>query len=83
MGVEVLSPLDHNVHYRQAIMPNHLKGTFLGDDTDNHDFLFKGMGKSKIGISIDNPPDHFPAGDGENIGWRKNLFQPFDHHCKC
>jgi hypothetical protein len=57
MTVESLSVLDLNVNYRQAIMPNHQSGSFTGDDTDNHDFVFQGRGKSTVAISIDNAPN--------------------------
>jgi len=57
MTVESLSVLDLNVNYRQAIMPNHQSGSFTGDDTDNHDFVFQGRGKSTLGIDLDNAPN--------------------------
>jgi len=55
MTVESLSPLGVDVHYRQVISPNHKHGSFVGDDTDNHDFIFQGRGKSCPQIDIDNP----------------------------
>jgi len=55
MTVESLSALGVNVHYRQTISPNHQYGSFTADDTDNHDFIFQGRGKSVISIAIDNP----------------------------
>ena len=57
MTVESLSALGVDVHYRQAISPNHQQGSFVGDDTDNHDFIFKGRGKSTLGLLIDNAPN--------------------------
>lgn len=58
MTVEALSPLLPNPpSYRQVLMPNHLLGSFLGDDTDNHDFKFPARGKISVLISVDNAPD--------------------------
>lgn len=58
MTVEALSHLsDLIVSYRQALIPNHLSGSFDGDDTDNHDFVFKGQGKKTVQVAIDNAPN--------------------------
>ena len=57
MTIETTSALGVEVHYRQAISPNHQKGSFVGDDTDNHDFIFKGRGKSTVNIEVDNAPN--------------------------
>ena len=57
MTVETLSALGTDVNYRQTIMPNHQTGSFVGDDTDNHDFVFRGRGKSCPQIDIDNAPN--------------------------
>ena len=57
MTVEALSTLGVEVHYRQAISPNHQTGSFVGDDTDNHDFVFKGRGKSIPQVDVDNAPN--------------------------
>ena len=57
MTDEALSALGVNVHYRQTISPNHQTGSFVGDDTDNHDFRFPGRGKSTLNIEIDNAPN--------------------------
>jgi hypothetical protein len=57
MTVETLYALGEQVHYRQAISPNHQHGSFTGDDTDNHDFLFPGRGKSTLNIEVDNAPN--------------------------
>ena len=57
MTVETLSPLDLNVHYRQAIRPNHLSGSFAGDDQDNHDFVWEARGKSVVSFAINNATD--------------------------
>lgn len=58
MTVETLSALDEpQVHYRQAISPNHQSGSFVGDDTDNHDFIFQGRGKSVLNFQLDNAPN--------------------------
>lgn len=57
MTVESLIPLGVDVHYRQVISPNHQTGSFIGDDTDNHDFIFKGRGKTCPQIDIDNAPN--------------------------
>jgi hypothetical protein len=57
MTVETLTALNVDVHYRQVIAPKHESGSFLGDDTDNHDFIFSGKGKSVLNFSLDNAPD--------------------------
>lgn len=57
MTVEALTNNGPEVHYRQAISPTNKSGTFAGDDTDNHDFIFQGRGKSVLNISIDNAPN--------------------------
>jgi hypothetical protein len=57
MGIETLTRLGVDVHYRQAIQPQHKVGSFTGDDTDNHDFLFSARGKRTTTISIDNAPN--------------------------
>lgn len=41
--------------HRQAILPDAQSGTFVGDDTDNHDCKFAGRGKGKITVAVDNP----------------------------
>jgi len=56
MTVEALTPV-RNVNHRQSISPNHLKGSFVGDDTDNHDFVFRGQGKVLPQLDINNAPD--------------------------
>lgn len=56
MTVESLSAIA-NVNHRQAISPNHQTGSFAGDDTDNHDFVFAGQGKAIPQLDIDNAPD--------------------------
>lgn len=58
MTVETLSPLsDYKPSYRQALIPNHLSGSFTGDDEDNHDFVFQGRGKQAVQVAIDNAPN--------------------------
>ena len=57
MTIEALTPISEDVHYRQAISPKHESGSFVGDDTDNHDFLFKARGKRTITVAIDNAPN--------------------------
>lgn len=57
MTVESLSVLDLQVHYRQVISPNHQSGSFVGDDTDNHDFIFQGRGKSVLNFQLYNQTD--------------------------
>jgi len=52
----ILAPIEQ-VHYRQALMPYHTGGSFLGDDEDYHDFRFAARGKNVIGLWIDNPTD--------------------------
>ena len=51
-----LSPVE-TVHYRQALMPYHMAGSFEGEDQDYHDFRFSARGKNVIGLFIDNPTD--------------------------
>ena len=41
------------VHYRQSIEPWYYKGSFVVDDTDNHDFRFAGRGKGRLSIAVD------------------------------
>ncbi len=53
--VESLSPTAFETHYRQAIAPTYLTGSFLGDDADNHDFKFKAGGKGRMTIAVSNP----------------------------
>jgi len=57
MTVEALSPIAVDVHYRQAIQPKHEEGSFVGNDTDNHDFIFAARGKRTITVAIDNAPN--------------------------
>jgi hypothetical protein len=58
MTVEALSPLFSNPPtYRQALMPNHLSGSFVGDDEDNHDFVFQSRGKQAVQVALDNAPN--------------------------
>lgn len=57
MTIETFSKLGEEVHYRQTISPNHYSGSFVGNDTDNHDFLFKARGKRTVTVAIDNPTD--------------------------
>ena len=63
MTVETLSTLvPRSVSSRQTIMPDHQYGSYVADDTDNHDFLFAGRGKAIITVAIDNPSD-------KNVVW--------------
>ena len=56
--VETIAPLGVDIHYRQAGAPNYLAGSFLGDDTDNHDFKFASRGKGgRMAVSMDNAPN--------------------------
>jgi len=57
MTVEALTALGEQVRSSQVIMPNHQSGSFVGDDTDNHDFIFKGRGKSVLNFQVDNAPN--------------------------
>lgn len=57
MTDESLSPLGVDVHYRQTISPTHKEGSFVANDTDNHDFRFAARGKRTITVAIDNPSD--------------------------
>jgi len=50
-----VTPLSKDVPYRQAQMPNYLTGTFVGDDTDNHDMRVDGRGKGRSTIAVNNP----------------------------
>lgn len=51
-----LAPIEQ-VHYRQALMPNHMTGSFEGSDANYHDFRVAARGKNVLGIFIDNPTD--------------------------
>ncbi len=59
MTVELLSvsadQRANPVHYRQALSPSHKEGTFVADDTDNHDFYIDARGKRNIRVAINNP----------------------------
>lgn len=57
MTVETLASLSKQVHYRQTVSPNHQTGSFVGDDTDNHDFKSDGRGKSKLTVAVHNATD--------------------------
>ncbi len=57
MTIEAITSDKLDVHYRQAIAPMSSRGSFLADDTDNHDFNFPSRGKSILGITMDNPAD--------------------------
>jgi len=56
---ETMGPLGEQYpqSHRRAILPNPMKGTFDADDTDNHDFRYKGVGKGRQTIAIDNASD--------------------------
>lgn len=54
MTVETLTPLSEQVHYRQVIAPNYQKGSFVGNDTDNHDFKVAGKGKGRLTVAVHN-----------------------------
>lgn len=56
---ETIGPLNevHPKGHRQVIQPNPMKGTFVANDTDNHDFRFKGVGKGRMTIAMDNASD--------------------------
>ena len=43
----------NNLHYRQAISPDYYSGTFVINDTDNHDFVVDTKGKSVITVVMD------------------------------
>ena len=42
---------------RQVISPNYKTGTFVINDTDDHQFKVDGRGKSKMTVLVDNPGD--------------------------
>lgn len=55
MAQETASPsttAPNNILGDQTLAPSYLTGTFLSDDTDNHDFAVDGRGKSKITLAI-------------------------------
>ena len=41
------------VPYRQVISPSHMSGTFVINDTDNHDFVIDMKGKNVITMALD------------------------------
>ena len=41
--------------FRQVIQPSHVQGSFVADDTDNHDFRADGRGKGRMTVAVDNP----------------------------
>ena len=55
--VEDVGPLGEFVREQQTVSPNYATGTFVINDTDDHDFKFDGRGKSKLSVFIENPGD--------------------------
>ena len=41
----------------QVISPAYLTGTFIINDTNDHDFKLDGRGKSKLAVFVENPGD--------------------------
>jgi len=55
MTIETLSPdstAPNNIRATQPAMPSFVRGTFLGDDTDNHDFIADGRGKGRLTVAF-------------------------------
>ena len=46
-----------SVNYRQVIQPQNLTGSFIINDTDDHDFKVDGRGKGRMTVVIENPGD--------------------------
>jgi len=59
MADKNISPLGESypASHRQVMLPNPLYASFDANDTDNHDFKFKGMGKGRMTIGINNASD--------------------------
>ena len=52
-----VSPLDHEIPYRQTSIPNYRKATYVADDTDNHKLMCDGRGKGRSTVVVENPSD--------------------------
>lgn len=50
-----VSPLGHEIPYRQAEIPNYRTATYVASDTDNHKLRCDGRGKGRFSVVIDNP----------------------------
>lgn len=51
----VASPLGIRSEYRQTIMQDCIMGSFVADDTDNHQLKVKSAGKGRLTVAVDNP----------------------------
>ena len=54
MPVETFAPSTGSasqIHYRQAISPHYLRGTFA-EDTENHDFVADARGKGRLSVAV-------------------------------
>ncbi len=54
---ETIGPLGTFVREQQTTSPNYVTGTFIIDDSSDHDFKIDGRGKSKVTFFIENPGD--------------------------
>jgi len=56
MALEAITvnPLGVDVPYRQTQMPDHVYGTFVADDTNNHQLKVAGRGKGRFTVAVDN-----------------------------
>jgi hypothetical protein len=55
MPLETLSenPTAEDIHYRQAVAPKSMRGSFVIDDTDTHWFVADARGKGRLSVVVD------------------------------
>lgn len=56
--VETAVVVAHDIHYRQASAPTNLSGSFVVNDTDDHQWKVSGQGKGRLAVALDNPADN-------------------------
>ena len=56
--VETVNVVSKEVHERQAIAPTYLTGSFVDNDTDDHQLKVDARGKGRLTVAIDNPADN-------------------------
>ena len=56
---EDLAPLGdtNESSYRRTIIPNNLTGSYVANDTDDHEFHVDARGKGRMTVVIENPSD--------------------------
>ena len=56
--VETVAIVSKEVHERQAIAPTYLSGSFVDNDTDDHQWKVDGRGKGRLTVAVDNPANN-------------------------